>query len=377
MAETGSRPSAPSNVGVVGAGVMGRDIAGLFAAAGSAVTLVDVDESALVDARRALGGRIPAELEAAGLGGEGDLGSAVSFAEDVSGLAEASIVVEAVPDRLPLKRAVVDDLEAVLTADALLATNTSSLTAADLAVDASHPERIVLFHFANPAIPRELVEIAGDAARAPALRRAERAARAIGKRPIRLARERRGNGLSRLSAAIKCAASWELTRTSAAEIDHAARAIGFDRGPIELIDRIGIDVHLATVDNLADEHGDRFDPPPGVRERLERLESAGHLGRKAGRGLLEWREGEPVYPAVEGDYDVTPVLAALVNEAHRLVHDGIADADTVDEILRRGSGGSVGPFDLEAMLGRESVTETLAGRYDATGAGVFAPAVDG
>nr|WP_282594638.1 3-hydroxyacyl-CoA dehydrogenase family protein [Halomarina salina] len=195
----------------------------------------------------------------------------------------------------------------------------------------------------------------------------------IGKQPIRLQREYRANGLSRLSASIKCAATWELLDASAAAIDRAARAVGFDRGPLEFVDLIGVDVHLATVDNLAGAYGDRYAPPPESRERMERMREDGRLGMKTGEGFFEWDGEECRLPDTDEAYDVTPVVAALVNEAHRLVADGVADEETVNDILKRGSGGDVGPFDVEAMLGREFLRETLIRRHEETGAGVYDP----
>lgn len=360
--------------GVVGAGVMGRDITGLLANAGYPVTLVDVDESALEDARTDLRGRIPDALDAAGLRERSDLESAVTTTTDTAELAGAEFVVEAVPERLDLKHTVVADLETVLDEDAVVGTNTSSLTPGDVAAEAAHPERVVLFHFANPAIPRDIVEISGDSATDAAIERAATVGEAIGKHPVHLRRERRGNGLSRLSAAIKCAATWELTRADPAEIDSAAKAIGFDRGPVEFIDLIGVDVHLHTVDNLTEEYGDHFAPPPDVRERMERMVAENRLGKKTGKGFLDWAGGEAVLPDVNSDYDVTPVVAALVNEAHLMVADGIADRETINDILKRGSGGPVGPFDVESMLGADHLRAVLEARHDETGADVFRPA---
>jgi enoyl-CoA hydratase/3-hydroxyacyl-CoA dehydrogenase len=360
--------------GVVGAGVMGRDIAGLLANAGFPVTLVDVDESALDAARTDLESRIPDALEAAGLRERDDLASAVTTATDTAALDGTDFVVEAVPERLDLKHRVVADVEAAIDGGAVVGTNTSSLTPGDVAAEATHPERVVLFHFANPAIPRDIVEISGDDATEAAIERAREVGEAIGKHPVLLQRERRGNGLSRLSAAIKCAATWELTRADPAEIDSAAKAIGFDRGPVEFVDLIGIDVHLHTVDNLADEYGEHFAPPPEIRQRMEAMVEDGHLGKKTGRGFLEWEGGEAVLPDVDSDYDVTPIVGALVNEAHLMVADGIADRETVNDILKRGSGGPVGPFDVESMLGADHLRSVLEARYEATGADVFRPA---
>ena len=365
---------ANETVGVVGAGVMGRDVAALFATAGADVTLLDVDDDALADARDALETDRPTALERAGFDPPSDLAASIRYETDYAALGDATFVVEAVTERLDVKRAVMDALEDVVADDAVVGTNTSSLTATDVADEMTVPERVVLFHFANPAIPRELVEISGDGAAPEAIARAQRMAESIGKRPVLLDRERRGNGLSRLSAAIKCAATWELTRATPAAIDAAASAVGFERGPIELVDRIGIDVHLATVDNLDEEYDGRFRPPDALRAEMETMVAADRRGMKDGRGFFEWEGGEAVVPEPDQPHDVTPVLAALVNEAHEMVADGVADFDRIDEILRRGSGGEAGPFDVEAMLGGDYLRTVLEERYEETGAGVFEPA---
>ena len=373
----GDRPTV-SRTGVVGAGVMGRDVAALLANAGFDVVLVDVDSGALAAAGTYLETEAPTALADAGLADTAtvetgpDLSSRVSFATEVDALADCEFVVEAIRESLSAKRGLLADLEAVLDADAVVGTNTSSLTARDVAADAAHPERVVLFHFANPAIPRDLVETSGDGATDRALDRAASVARAIGKTPIRLERERRANGLSRLSAAVKCAGTWELREADAPAVARGARAMGFPRGPLELVDVIGLDVHLATVDNLREAYDGRFDPPPEIRERMERLVAEGRAGKKDGRGFFEWVDGEAVVPDGEV-HDVQPVVAALVSEAHRLVGDGVADRETVDEILRRGSGGDLGPFGIEAMVGADALREVLERRHAETGAGVFEP----
>ncbi|WP_254767039.1 3-hydroxyacyl-CoA dehydrogenase [Salinilacihabitans rarus] len=359
--------------GVVGAGLMGRDIAGLLANAGYDVALVDVDPDALDRARAVHESALADELRAGGLDVSGTPADRIAYGTDLEALSDADFVVEAVPEDLELKRDLAGSLEGVIDDDAVLGTNTSSLTPGDVAAGMERPERVVLFHFANPAMRRDLVEVAGDDATDRALETAHDVARAIDRRPIRLRREYRANGLSRLSASIKCAATWELLEAAPAAVDVGARNVGFDRGPLELIDLIGLDVHLATVDNLAETYGDRYAPPPEWRTRMEARVADGRLGKKTGAGFFEWDGETCVIPEPAEPHDVTPILAALVNEAHRLVDDGVGDPETIDEILKRGSGGDVGPFDVEAMFGRESLRETLERRRRETDAPVYEP----
>jgi enoyl-CoA hydratase/3-hydroxyacyl-CoA dehydrogenase len=99
----------------------------------------------------------------------------------------------------------------------------------------------------------------------------------------------------------------------------------------------------------------------------------GHLGKKTGQGFFEWEDGACRLPDPDGPHDVTPILAALVNEAHRLVDDGVADADTVNEILKRGGDSETGPFDIEEMFGEDYLREVLETRYDETGGEIYDP----
>lgn len=379
---------------VVGAGFMGRDIAGLLAHAGYRVHLVDVDADVLKQARDYHRNALWTRLENAGLEPARGCIDRISYHESIAeaDTENAFFAVEVVTEHLAVKNQVVADLEADLPPDSVIGTNTSSLTAADLARDANRPGRIVLFHFPNPAIERDLVEIAGDAADDGAIETSRTVAEAMNRWVAMLNRERRGNGLSRLSAAVKCAATWELRETSPAAVESAARNVGFETGPIALIDTIGIDVHLATVDNLSEEYGKRFQPPAEIRTKMERMVEANRLGQKSGEGFFTWDAGDPTESedaAVTGDRsvasepsipdtdetaDIMPVIAALVNEAHRMVADGIADRKTIDEILRRGSGGDVGPFDLEQTFGATPLLEVLEDRYAETQSPLFHPA---
>ncbi len=359
------------STGVVGAGLMGRDISGLLANAGYAVTLVDVDADALERARRFHETGLADELRAGGIEVTDTPADRIGYETGVAALAGADFVVEAVPERLPLKREVLADVEDAVDAGTVLGTNTSSLTPGDVAADLEHPERVALFHFANPALHRDIVEISGDETSNRAIAIAREVAEAIDREPIELERECRANGLSRLSASIKCAATWELLEADPAAIDAGATAVGFDRGPLELIDRIGLDVHLATVDNLAEVYGDRYAPPPSVRARMDDMVADGRLGKKTGEGFFEWDGERCLVPDPAATCDVTPILAALVNEGHRLVADGIADADTVDLILKRGGDSEVGPFDIESMFGQDELRATLRERHDETGASVY------
>lgn len=140
----------PDRTGVFGAGLMGRDIAGLLVNAGYPVTLVDVDPDAIDAVRCYHETDLAVALETGGLEVAGTPADRIEYATTGDALEDVDFVVEAVPERLELKRVVLEDWEAVLEPDAVIGTNTSSLTAGEIAFVAAHPERVVVFHFANP-----------------------------------------------------------------------------------------------------------------------------------------------------------------------------------------------------------------------------------
>lgn len=362
--------------GVVGAGLMGADIAAMLANGGYEVVLVDVDPDALAAARDRHAEGAPAALRAAGLRAEAadPLGKHITYTDDLATLADCGFVVEAVSENLNLKRGLLADIEDVVADDAVIATNTSSLTPTDVAADLAHPERVTFFHFANPPIERDLVEVGGVNATDAAYRSTVAVGEGMGKWVAELTGEGRAHCLSRISAAIKCAGTWELLEADPAAINVAADNLGFPRGPLELIDLIGIDVHLATVDNLHDAYAGRFDPPADLRDRMERMVDEDRMGKKSGEGFYEWDGDEPVIPAVESGHDIAPIVGAMVSEAHRIVADGITDAETLDQILQRGGGGDLGPFGAQELLGAGYLVQVLEERYEATGAAIYEPA---
>lgn len=279
----------PSAVGVVGAGTMGAGIAYVFAAAGTATTVVEPDPDRagrLVEeltARARTGverGRVdPAVAEA--------LPGLLSVVDEVAALPRGlDLVVESVPELPELKAAVLAAAQA--RAPRLLATNTSSIPVGSLAAGLDAPERFLGMHFFNPVWSLPLVEIVrGAATGEEAVAAARDHATAIGKESIVVA-DVPGFATSRLDniAAFEAMRMLEEGVASAEDIDRAAvLAYGHPIGPLRLSDVVGLDVRLDIARHLESVYGPRY-APPAV---LERLVAAGRLGRKTGRGFFDWR----------------------------------------------------------------------------------------
>lgn len=277
----------PRHVGVYGGGRMGAGIAHAFVAAGAAVTVVESDADAAEGARdRVI--RSLRRAEARGTLSE-PLSAAVDRLEvttEPDAFAEAGLVIEAVPELAGLKRELLAKTEAIAP-DAVLATNTSSLSVNGLAEGLRRPERFLGLHFFNPVPASSLVEIVVGARTDSALvTRAKGWVEALGKSAI-VVTDSPGFASSRLGVALALEAMRMLEEgVAGAEDIDTAMTLGYKHpmGPLRTTDVVGLDVRLAIAEHLASELGERFEPPAVLRDKV----AAGELGRKTGRGFYDW-----------------------------------------------------------------------------------------
>jgi 3-hydroxybutyryl-CoA dehydrogenase len=276
---------------VVGAGTMGLGIAYVAAGAGYRVDLVETDRSradAVPDLlerqwdRAVARGRLdPADAAAAR--------GRVTVRQRLSEVADApDVIVEAVPERAELKRAVLAEAEA--RGPALLASNTSSLPIGTLAEPLARPDRFIGLHFFNPVPAMALLEIVVGPATAPETTAAAvTLAGRLGKDPV-VVRDLPGFATSRLGVTLGLEAIRMVADgvASPADIDKAM-VLGYRHpvGPLELTDRVGLDVRLDIARTLQAAYGDRFAPPPLLTEMV----AEGRLGRKTGHGFYRWTNG--------------------------------------------------------------------------------------
>jgi 3-hydroxybutyryl-CoA dehydrogenase len=284
-------------VAVIGAGTMGRGIAHATAQAGYETTLFDavsgVPERARVEIEATLEkgvarGKVTAAEKAATL-------DRLRLETDLARVVEnADLVVEAVPEKLELKRDLFRALDARAPGTAILASNTSSLSIADIAQVVERPGRVVGLHFFNPVHLMQLVEIVVAPGTESEVVDAARAfVESLGKRPI-VVRDSPGFATSRLGLTLGLEAMRMLEDGVATVQDiDLAMELGYNHpmGPLKLTDLVGLDVRLAIAEHLARTIDPaRFDPP----EVLRRLVEEGKLGRKTGEGFYRWQEGEAV-----------------------------------------------------------------------------------
>ena len=278
----------PSHVGVIGGGRMGAGIAHAFLLSGASVTILERDETAAAHALAALSTAIDASI-ARGTSEESrdNLVARSASTVDVADLAGSGLVVEAVPEDLALKAQMLTKIEAVVSADAWLASNTSSLSISSIAASLARPERLCGLHFFNPVPSSTLVEIVrGERSEPELIECAQQWVEAIGKTPVTV-NDSPGFASSRLGVVIALEAIRMLQEgvASAEDID-AAMVLGYKYpvGPLRLTDMVGLDVRLGIATYLHSELGGRFEPPALLRQMV----ADGKLGRKSGEGFYRW-----------------------------------------------------------------------------------------
>ncbi len=262
---------------------MGAGIAYVAARAGYDVELIEPDPAAR---ERALA-RIDKD---AARSGEDDAPARVTVRDAIPARSDALLAVEAVPERLELKRAIFVALDAALDDDALLATNTSSLSVRELAQATLLPERVVGLHFFNPPAAMKLVEIVEtDVSSDDAIERARAFVERIGKTGV-ICADTPGFIVNRVARPFYLQSMRALEQKVGAieELDALARSAGFRMGPFELMDLIGIDVNLAVSESVYERlESDRLQPRPVQRA----LVAEGRLGRKTGAGFYTYENG--------------------------------------------------------------------------------------
>ncbi|MFY9807652.1 MAG: 3-hydroxybutyryl-CoA dehydrogenase [Pseudonocardiaceae bacterium] len=378
-------------VGVVGMGTMGAGVAEVLARTGLDVVAVDVDAHGVARGRGHLEHSTGRALERGKLDetSRRELLDRISFTTKLADLADADFVIEAVPERLDLKSRIFTELDGIVRGDVVLASNTSSLSITQLAVQTKRPDRVVGMHFFNPAPVLKLVEVVRTVVTDPeVITDVTALAQALGKTPVVIG-DRAGfiaNGL--LFGYLNHAAHmFEERYATREDLDAAMRyGCGYPMGPLALLDLIGLDTAYEILDALYRQSRDRRHAPVPI---LKQMITAGLLGRKSGRGFYTYagQDSSTVVPdaatpsAGESGVDVRPIgtvgvvgtgtmatgiVEVLVKGGHDVIVRGRSDSRTTDAVAvitrsldKAVNRGKLSESDRDAALQRISITTSL------------------
>ncbi|HZP52656.1 3-hydroxybutyryl-CoA dehydrogenase [Actinocrinis sp.] len=317
-----------TTVGVVGLGTMGAGIAEVMARNGLRVHAVEIDDAALNrgrahvahSTRRAVSrGKLTADEAAALL-------DRIEYTVELAPLASADLVIEAIPERLELKRELFRKLDGICSAETIFATNTSSLSVTEISVATSRPSRVVGLHFFNPAPVMKLVEVVRTVVTDPGvLADVEDLARQLGKAPVTIGDKAGFIANALLFGYLNHAASmYEAKYATREDIDAAMRlGCGLPMGPLALLDLIGLDTAYEILDTMYKQSRIRLHAPAPI---FKQMKTAGLLGRKSGRGFYTYEQAD--VPTVVPDA-LTPDPAAATEGARSVSRVAVVGSGTM------------------------------------------------
>jgi enoyl-CoA hydratase/3-hydroxyacyl-CoA dehydrogenase len=365
-------------VAVMGAGDMGHGIAEVALLAGYKVAMRDIEQR-FVDKGLA---RIKESLEKlaekqkvteenkkamlANIGIFVDIGEAVK---------DADFIIEAVPEIMNLKKEVFQALDELAPKHAILASNTSTMSITEIASATKRPERVVGMHFFNPAVLMRLVEvIKGDKTSEEAMQLTYDLSLKMNKVPVRVEKDTAGFIYNRVIAPSGVLLNAIVERGLAApeEIDARMKKMGMPMGPYETMDYVGLDIHYHVLLYLGEKLSPDFKPTKWLKEKVD----AGTLGKKTGKGIFDWSKGRPEIDLAKAkeDFDPTDLIAVQVNEATKLLEDGVVrSTDDVDKAMVNGGGGGFGPFQLAKGIGYDKIAKRCEELAKQFGIKIFEP----
>ncbi|MDY6765235.1 MAG: 3-hydroxyacyl-CoA dehydrogenase NAD-binding domain-containing protein [Halobacteria archaeon] len=359
------------NVAVLGAGSMGHGITEVVAIAGYDVSMRDIDQDLLDEGYGNIEWSLNKLDEKDRLDEEpeeilGRISTTTSLEEAVE---DADLVIEAVPEKMELKKEIFGDLDDLTPKSTILATNTSSLSITEIGSATNRPEKVVGMHFFNPPVKMDLVEVVyGDKTSDETAETAYDFVESLDKTPIYVRKDVRGFVVNTVLGPFMDEPAWMVSEGEAS-VRQADAAMAHDRGypmgPFELADFTGIDIGY----HVRKEAGQEI--PPVIEEKVENDE----LGRKTGKGFYDYDDGGVDYEPDDGEgFDTLRVEARMINEAAKLVGNDVATPEEIDIGMRLGTGFPEGVCRTADKIGLDKALKKLRDLYDEKGEERYKPA---
>lgn len=355
-----------SVIGVAGSGAMGSGIAQVAATAGHKVFIYDNNETSLSKAESALKSSLQKLVEKQKISAEkqNEILGNIKFAKNLQELSGCDLIIEAIIEKLEIKKTLFAEMEQVSKPTTVLASNTSSLSITSIAAACKNPAKVIGIHFFNPATLMPLVEIIpGIATNADITSSCKNLIDSWGKTTV-IAKDTPGFIVNRVARPFYSEALriYEEGIADMATIDWAMKEIGgFKMGPFELMDLIGHDVNYVVTETVWTQF--YYDPKFKPALSQKRLLEGGFLGRKSGRGFYNYTEGstmpEPTKDAELGNIIFKRILAMLINEAADTMYLKVASRDDIDMAMTKGVNYPKGLLKWADEMGVENVVKEL------------------
>lgn len=330
-------------VGIIGSGTMGSGIAQVAATSNCKVKVCDTSQEALGKSKLALEKVLSRLVEKGRIDGneKARIQGNISYVHSLKELADADLVIEAIVENLAIKQKVFLELEGYLSEDAIIASNTSSLSIASIAAACKKPARVIGIHFFNPAPLMKLVEVIPAIQTDTIILDKTVATIKSWRKVVAIAKDTPGFIVNRVARPFygEALKIYEEGLADFATIDAAMKNLGgFRMGPFELMDFIGNDINYTVTETVFTAFYYDLRYRPAFTQK--RLSEAGYLGRKSGRGYYNYEEGA-VKPEPQKDEELAKVifervLVMLINEAADALFLNIASAEDIDNAMTKG-----------------------------------------
>ncbi|WP_254535046.1 3-hydroxyacyl-CoA dehydrogenase/enoyl-CoA hydratase family protein [Halomarina litorea] len=351
-------------IAILGAGNMGHGIAEVAAMAGYEVNLRDINEEFVQNGYEQIEWSLGKLAESDQLSEEeadAALDRVTPVVEMSEAVSDVDFIIEAVPEKMDIKKDVYGDVQEYAPEEAIIATNTSSLSITELSEVTERPEQFCGMHFFNPPVRMQLVEVITGAHTAEeTLDLTEQLAESFGKTPVRVRKDSPGFIVNRILVPLMNEACWIVEEDDATmeEVDSTVKYdIGLPMGAFELGDQVGNDVTYHVLEYMHEVLGEAYAPCP----LLERTVEEERFGKKTGKGFYDYEDGDGAdVPPDQTREDVKRrLLAVMANEVGNLVGNDVAPAKDIDEAVMLGGGYPTGPAKMADDYGLESLVETL------------------
>jgi len=342
-------------IAMIGAGDMGHGIAACCLMGGYTVVLRDIEQKFVDRGMAGIKGSFDKFKEKGKMTPEAyndALARLIPMVDIKEAVKDADFVIEAVPEKLELKKSVFADLDKYAPKHAILASNTSNISITDIASATSRPEKVIGYHFFNPAILMKLVEvIKGGKTSDESIQIGYEIAKKIKKVPVIVKKDSPGFIYNRVNEPTLAFVSkiLEAGHPTPEEFDAALKPL-MPMTPFELLDYVGIDVAVHGMDYFAQVLSPDYKPSEALASYLK----TGNLGKKTGKGFYDWSQGRPKIDLSKAtkEFDINHLIALQVNEATKLLDEGVADdPKEIDLAMANGGGSPFGPFALAQGIG--------------------------